>query len=86
MAFIVIAALAPVMIGTTSTERPTAFGDFSTLAGYSFTLLYLLVSLAAIGWVVRQAVRSIGLVAAGLALRAGQRSTAPGADLIPADE
>jgi amino acid transporter len=136
VAFIVIAALAPVVVGLTGIDQETAFGDFSALAGYSFTLLYLLVSLAAIGWVVIQAARAIGLVAAGLlgaaamgvefyysfvpfpsypaslpliiflaalgvlvvgyvvvrlgsaelALRAGQRSTTPAAELVPTDD
>jgi amino acid transporter len=136
LAFIVIAAVAPAVIGITGTDQETAFGDFSTLAGYAFTLLYLLVSLAAIGWVVIQAARSIGLVAPGLlgaaamgvefyysfvpfpqypaslplliflsalgalvigylvvrltsaelALRAGERSTAPSADLASTDQ
>ena len=62
---IAIIAIATVVIYVTGAAQETAFGDFSTLAGYAFTLLYLLVSLAAIGWVVIQAARSIGLVAAG---------------------
>jgi amino acid transporter len=65
-AVVVLVALAPIIIGVTGTNQETAFGDFSTLAGYAFTLLYLLVSLAAIGWLVRQAARPLGVVAAGL--------------------
>jgi amino acid transporter len=66
VAFIAIVAVAPIVIGVTGADQETAFGDFSILAGYAFTLLYLLVTLAAIGWVVSRATRMIGLVAAGL--------------------
>jgi amino acid transporter len=66
VALVALVALAPIIIGVTGTNQETAFGDFSTLAGYAFTLLYLLVSLAAIGWLVKQATRPLGVVAAGL--------------------
>lgn len=65
-ALIGMAVIALVIFAAVQADQTTVFGDVSTIAGYSFALLYLLVSLAAIGWVLQQLTRPAAIVVAGV--------------------
>jgi amino acid transporter len=61
-----IAVIALVTFTVAHADQATVFGDVSTIAGYCFTLLYLLVSLAAIGWALQQLTRPAAVIVAGV--------------------
>ena len=61
-----MAVIALVIFTAADADQATVFGDVSTIAGYCFTLLYLLVSLAAIGWVLQQVTRPAAVIVAGV--------------------
>jgi amino acid transporter len=65
-ALIGLAVIALVIFAAVHADQATVFGDVSTIAGYSFTLLYLLVSLAAIGWALQQLTRPATIISAGV--------------------
>jgi amino acid transporter len=62
----VVLILVGFAVSALTVSQQTMFQDVSTFNGYLFSLLYLLVCLAAIGWVLQRAHRLAGIIVAGI--------------------
>ena len=62
----VVLVLAGFAVSIATVSQQTMFQDASTFNGYLFSLLYLLVCLAAIGWVLQQKHRLVAVIIAGI--------------------
>jgi len=62
----VVLVLAGFAVSVATVSQQTMFQDVSTFNGYLFSLLYLLVCLAAIGWVLQSPRRLVAIIIAGI--------------------
>ena len=62
----VVLVLAGFAVSVATVSQQTMFQDVSTFNGYLFSLLYLLVCLAAIGWVLQSPHRLVAIIIAGI--------------------